>query len=195
VEPLAGLIDQLHQLGRLTDTDLDPVGVVILELIARLTTAVPSFVGLTVTMPGSTGPTLTAAPPPGRRVSTSLRFSLTRPDARSTRFTLYAHQPGALVDLDADLTHLGRHPDRHDQRTLTVTDIHLDHDLPAPILVTGLTGLDDQAVLHRAEGVLIERGATPDEAALQLRENATVAGLDPLPYARQVLTDCTTTDP
>ena len=187
--PMADLIAQLDVLGRDTGVDLDGLHDSVVELTDTLTTAVPSFLAVTVTPPGATCVlTLAAVAAADRPARTSLGFSLPQRGGHPTRLTLYAAQPGALVDLDADLSYLLRHAsDRPDGGERTATDIRLDQDLPAPTLVPGLTGLDEQATLDRAEGALIDHGVHPDQATDQLRRRAATAGLDPHPYARRLL--------
>jgi hypothetical protein len=190
VDPLAALIGQLHELGRGAGDDPDELSASVQELTARMTAAVPSFLGVTVTMPGETGRlTLTAVgPPTDRPACTSLSFSVPQRDGGTGRITAYAHQPGTFVDLHADLTYL-HETTRHQpgRSRAAVLEIDLDRDLPAPSLVPGLVGLDERSTLDRAEGALINQGADPDDAQSQLRRQATAAGMDPHTYARQLL--------
>ena len=182
------LTEQLRNLTRDTGTGLDLLGLSIDALTTRLSEAIPSFLGMTVTMTTASGDlTLTAVGPVAQRTPrTSLRFSILRPAGGHARVVFYAHQPGALVDLDADLISLGRQPNGG-ASSPTAADVHLDQDLVAHALVPGVAGLEDQAVLSRAEGALIDRGAEPDQAASQLQQQAVAAGLDLHTYARQLL--------
>lgn len=176
--------------------DLDTLAASVLDLTACLGTAVPSFLGLTVTTNPSTSTdtqagtvTLTAVGAGADRPAiTSLGFSVLHRGTRPVRLTLYAHQAGALVDLDADLAYVSRPGHQPNPGAApTVVDVRLDHDLPAPTLAPGLIGWEGRSPLDRAEGVLIDQGVHPDNAASQLRLRATAAGLDLHAYAHQVL--------
>ena len=195
MDPTAALIAQLQRLGRSTGTDLHDVGVSVAELTAALTTAVPSFLGLTITLFHDTGSLTLAAVgrAADRAASTSLRCSILLEGGGWARLVLYADQPGALTDLDADLTYLGRHANGHTGRRVpAVTHVWVDQDLPAPALAPGLIGLEEQSALSRAEGALIEQGVHPDEAAWELHRRAAALGLDPHRYSHQVLNACVT---
>jgi hypothetical protein len=121
---------------------------------------------------------------------TSLRLALTTlgpgfdPDSR---IVLYAGQAGALVDLAADLDYLHRRrgpmdvPDR--------PPVVLDGDLPPESLVSGLSGLVEYATIHRAIGVLLDRGDSADLTQATLRRAAEVSGLSVSDYAARLLRD------
>jgi hypothetical protein len=161
-------------------------------LTSRLSTAVPSFLGLTVTLAGGHadgGDDLTLTAVAGAAegsAQTSLAFSTARPGGGSARFVLYARRPGALVDLQADLAYLGR-ADGTGRAGRAPADVLLDQDLPAPVLEPGLAGLSGRATLHRAEGALIDEGVGPEHAASELRRRAARAGSDLRAYAEELL--------
>jgi hypothetical protein len=159
-------------------------------LITSLNTAVPSFSGLIVNLRRHGHPvSLTAFDRlDGRAAATSLRWTTPHPgDREETSLTLYASRAGAFVDLAADLGYLLRgRPHLHDR--WRVEDlIRLDRDLPPPTQASGITGVDELAVINQATGVLIDRGAHPEQAILDLARHAAAAGLDPYTYARTLL--------
>lgn len=178
------------QLDRLvTDLDADGVGLVpreLEELVTSLSTTIDSFSGLTLTVVHDGQPvTVTAlGPPEDEPPRTSLRWTPDpQPGAAPAELILYAGTPGAFVDLAADLSYV-----RSRRTGATVTpDVRLDLDLPPPSPVSDLTGLDELALLNRACGVLMERGADPDDAMAELVRQAETSGLDRYGYARLVL--------
>jgi hypothetical protein len=120
---------------------------------------------------------------------------------RGSKTVLYAHTPGALVDLAADLGYAlnapvvstrpaidGVNPDDDElaplgaERRLVLNADPLPHTA-----VSGITGMSELSAINRAVGMLIERGHTPDSAHRTLRDRATAAGVDPHVYAAQLL--------
>ena len=94
----------------LDDPDSDVVESVV-QLSADVRSAIPSCLGLTVTVPDSdplfTFTTVEDDVEPGD-VRTSLMLALSH-DGAGARVVLYAGTPGAFVDLAADLSWLARH--------------------------------------------------------------------------------------
>lgn len=85
----------------------------------------------------------------------------------------FADNPGAFVDLAADLTYAFG---------LAAPVIVLDAHQPST-LVSGLAGVEDAATIDRAIGALIERGHHPDRALGRLRELATASRVGVAAYA------------
>jgi hypothetical protein len=188
-----GTTHLLDQLGRL----LADVGAPSVDLsrsldalLTSLNTAIPSFSGLIVNVRRHGHPvTLTAFDPPdGRTAATSLRWAAPQLGTDGeTSLTLYAGRAGAFVDLAADLGYVLRgRPHLTDGRR-SEDLIRLDRDLPPPSLSSGVTGLEELATINRATGVLIERGAHPQQAMHELARHAAAAGLDHYTYARTLL--------
>jgi hypothetical protein len=159
-------------------------------LLTSLNTTIPSFTGLIVNVQRHSHPvTLTALDRwDGRAAATSLRWTIPHPGTDGeTSLTLYAGRAGAFVDLAADLGYLLRgRPHLTDGRPAEDL-IRLDRDLPPPSLSSGITGLEELSTINRATGVLIERGAHPQQAMRDLARHAAAAGLDHYTYARTLL--------
>jgi len=157
------------QLGALTVV-LDEPGAdlqTILDvLVDDLSAAVSSFLGLRMTLhPLDECPvTLTTMDTDPLMAGACLSLSLGRPTSESQDGTVvfYAGNPGAFVDLAADLQRV------HGQ-------VHLDDQLPSAGDRTdrpGITGLAEHSVVNQAIGVLITRGHIPGEAYAELRRRA-----------------------
>ena len=159
-------------------------------LDVQLRTAVASYQGLRLTLVlGGWPVTLTSfGATDGASPVTSLGLAVSTlgpafdPDSR---IVFYAGRPGALVDLAAELSYLHRRsrpaarPDR--------PPVVLDGDLPPDSVVSGLSGLVEYATIHRAIGVLLDRGQSPDEADATLRGAAETTGLTIPHYAARLL--------
>jgi hypothetical protein len=93
----------------------------------------------------------------------------------------YAGNPGAFVDLAADLSFaLGLGPDV----------VALDQDLTPisdPAGLTGLTGLAEMSQVNQAIGILIERGHVPHSARTELHRLANLAQTTPPAAAQQLM--------
>jgi hypothetical protein len=157
------------QLGALTVV-LDEPGAdlqTILDvLVDDLSAAVSSFLGLRMTLhPLDECPvTLTTMDTDPLMAGACLSLSLGRPTSEGQDGTVvfYAGNPGAFVDLAADLQRV------HGQ-------VHLDDQLPSAGDRTdrpGITGLAEHSVVNQAIGVLITRGHIPGEAYAELRRRA-----------------------
>lgn len=97
--------------------------------------------------------------------STSLLIPLAAVTCGDTTGTLvlYAANPGAFVDLAADVSHaLGIDP----------TTMILDAHLPAPVDGDARPGLDRRVVINQAIGILMGRGHTPESASDELQRLA-----------------------
>jgi hypothetical protein len=159
------------QLGALTAALDDPgtdLETILDVLVDDLTAAVSSFLGLRMTLhqPDGCPVTLTTM---GADTARTAGACLTLPLGRSTdegpgggTVVFYARNPGAFVDLAADLQRV------HGQ-------VDLDGQLPSSgdqPRRAGITGLAEHSVLNQAIGVLITRGHTPAEAQRELRRRA-----------------------
>jgi hypothetical protein len=169
----------------LDDPDVD-LGAALESLAAALQRAVASYRAMTMTIvldgrelsftvQRHDGPNA-AEPKP----ATSLLIPLaagtgTRP---TSTLVLYAANPGAFVDLAADLSHaLSAGPDA----------LVLDAHLPAPAPSSRLDGLDGQVLVNQAIGVLVGRGHTPEAAGEELHRLADLDHGDLHAAAAQIL--------
>jgi hypothetical protein len=156
-EPGADVLHSLHQLG------------------VDAQAAVPSYLGLSVTVDGSDPPLTFTTLEDGaaENVRTSLRLTLPGiGDGRAAPLValiLYAGTPGTFVDLAADLAWLtGRPPG----------DFVLDQHLSLPAGSGTGTYLRTASVINQAIGVLIGRGYTPGQADRELNTRAGGTGID-----------------
>jgi hypothetical protein len=173
-EPGADVLDTLHQLG------------------VDAQAAVPTYLGLRVTVDGSDPPFTFTTVEDGTAddVRTSLRLTL--PGVGSGRASpsvaviLYAGTPGTFVDLTADLAWLtGRPP----------SDFALDQHLSGPAGSDTGTYLRTESIINQAIGVLIGRGYTPEQAHRELDIQADSVGTDRHATAQFILDTLTAEDP
>ncbi len=144
------------------------------QLAADATAAVPTFLGLSVTVAGSDPPctftTLVEGAGTGD-IRTSLRLALSGlgdvgPPA--VVLVLYAGSLGTFVDLTADLAWLTAQP---------LCDFVLDQHLPASAEQGSATGLFEASVINQAVGALIGQGCTPEQAERHLTAEGVDAGI------------------
>ena len=174
-EPGADVLHTLHQLG------------------VDAQAAVPTYVGLSMTVDGSDPPFTFTTLEDGTadNVRTSLRLTLQARvgDGRaapSVALILYAETPGTFVDLAADLAWLtGRPP----------SDLALDQHRSVPAGSDAGTSLRAASVINQAIGVLIGRGYTPRQAHSKLDTQADGAGTDRYTTAQFILDTLTAEDP
>jgi hypothetical protein len=173
-EPGADVLHSLHQLG------------------VDAQAAVPTYLGLSVTVDGSDPPFTFTTLEDGAAddVRTSLRLTLPGvSDGRaspSVALTLYAGTPGTFVDLTADLAWLtGRPP----------SDFALDQHLSVPAGSDAGTYLRAASVINQAIGVLIGRGYTPGQAHRELATQADGWGTDRHTAAQFILDTLTAENP
>lgn len=150
-------------------------------LIDDLTSAVPSFLGLTVIIGSSSGPVTIASTDLShvRPVGSSLQLPLhlMAEVERGSVVVFYAAQPGAFADLAAATRRA------FDLDGQVVIDQHL----------TGVDpdekpwAFDEASVINRAIGVLIGRGQPPNEAHLTLARLAADQGITRAAAARGLL--------
>jgi hypothetical protein len=173
-EPGTDVLHSLHQLG------------------VDAQAAVPTYLGLSVTVDGSDPPfaftTLEDGAADG--VRTSLRLMLPGVgDGRaspSVALILYAGTPGTFVDLTADLAWLTGRPSG---------DFVLDQHLSVPAGSDAGTYLRTASVINQAIGVLIGRGYTPGQADSELDTQADGARTDRHTAAQFILDTLTAADP
>jgi hypothetical protein len=145
------------------------------QLMADATAAIPTFLGLSVTVDGS-DPLFTFAAfvedVGTGDVRTSLRLVLPGVgDAGllpGVVLVLYAGSPGTFVDLAADLAWLTARP---------LSDFVLDRHLPAPAERGAATSLFEASIINQAIGALIGRGYTPEQAERHLTAEGDDAGI------------------
>ena len=183
-------------LGILTAA-LDEPGTDVLHTLHQLgvdaQAAVPTYVGLSMTVDGSDPPFTFTTLEDGTadNVRTSLRLTLQARvgDGRaapSVALILYAETPGTFVDLAADLAWLtGRPP----------SDLALDQHRSVPAGSDAGTSLRAASVINQAIGVLIGRGYTPRQAHSKLDTQADGAGTDRYTTAQFILDTLTAEDP
>jgi hypothetical protein len=183
-------------LGILTAA-LDEPGADVLHSLHRLgidaQAAVPTYLGLSVTVGGSDPPFTFTTLEDGAagNIRTSLRLTLLAGVGGSRApplviLILYAGTPGTFVDLTADLAWLtGRPP----------SDFALDQHLSLPAGSDTGTSLRAASVINQAIGVLIGRGYTPRQAHSTLDTQADGAGTDRYTAAQFILDTLTAEDP
>jgi hypothetical protein len=133
-------------------------------VVARLRTAVPSFLALTMTVTHD-GQVLAFSVGDGAATvaGSSVLIPLPGPPTGNSTLTLYALTPGAFIDLAADLSFaLG----------IELTAISVDTDLRIPSGTAGLTGASAHRAINQAIGILIDRGHTAETARHELRRLA-----------------------
>jgi hypothetical protein len=183
-------------LGILTAA-LDEPGTDVLHTLHQLgvdaQAAVPTYLGLSVTVDGSDPPFAFTIIEDGA-VTDDVRTSLwlTLPgvgDGRaspSVALILYAETPGTFVDLTADLAWLtGRPP----------SDFVLDQHLSGPARPGTATYLRTPSVINQAIGVLIGRGYTPEQAHRELDIQADIASTERRTTAQIILDTLAGEDP
>lgn len=177
-------IEQLAELSDALDEDGTDLQAVLSVLVDDLTTAVPSFLGLTMTfppdVPDGEGVTLNFLPAErADAVSTTLMVPLQALGVSGAGGTVvfYAGRLGAFVDLAVD-TRLAYGIDGQ---------VRLDQHLPSANLPPGVFGHTAASKINRAIGVLLGRGHTPEEArsVLHRRANQDRVALDAV--AQQLL--------
>ena len=177
---LADLSEALEDSG----TDLQAVLAV---LIDDLRSAVPSFLGLRMTITqqrtGADGLTLNFLPPAlADQVIATLMMPLNALGVSSPGSTVifYAARSGAFVDLAAD----ARFAYQLDGQVV------LDGHLPSPdnpAIPSGIFGFAEASSIDQAIGILIARGQTPDNALTVLRRQAEQSAIPLHLAARHVL--------
>lgn len=178
----AGLIADLHLLNEMLEDSpsgtAPDIAATLTLLMSEAWLAVPSSLGLTVLLPQVGEPwleiTTIESDSDRERIRASMRFSVHgdsttgAPDMDAIELILYAAQPGAFVDLAADLTWLTQRPWR---------DFRVDEDLMGPRETSGARALTSWSTINQARGLLINGGLTIDEADAKLDDRAASRGI------------------
>jgi hypothetical protein len=159
------------------------------RLAANAAFAIPTYLGLSVTVSGSVPPfaftSLNDGVVPGD-VRTSLGLTLPSAGGAGARqavtLVLYAGSPGTFVDLAADVAWLTTRPS---------TDFALDQHLQSLAEKIIATGLLEVSTINQAIGVLIGEGHTPEEAEEQLTSLTADAGISRHAVALRILAGLT----
>lgn len=164
---LAAVLARLAVASDISATELE---LVFADLAADVRAAVPSYLGMAVTVDGAAGAvTFAALDPvaPGEPpiVEASLDLTVTHPGVPApgpVTITLYAGAAAGFATLAAELSVVAR---------ALAIEVALDRHLgrlPAP----GGPDLESAATIERAVGALVDRGQDPAEALAALRERA-----------------------
>jgi hypothetical protein len=177
VEIPAVLAADLNALATALDGSGSELEQLLGALVDDLRVAVDSYLGLMLTMVLDERPlTLVTMVWPDElaqpgAVGSSVSMSLAGlPDAGSgSELVLYAAEPGAFVDLAADVAFALGQP-----LSTIVFDAHLRPPAPSG----GISGLAELMRLNRAVGILINRGFTAEGAQLELHRRARIGRVD-----------------
>lgn len=148
-------------------TDLEEL---LAGLSGRMRRAVPSCVGLSMTLMMDGFPLTLATVDEVAEVAASMSLPLSAlgtADPGSV-VVFYSTHPGAFVDLAADSAFALGDGDRL---------VLLDDDLHPPATTSGIGGLDALSAVNRAVGYLIGDGWTHEEAHTELHRRARTAGV------------------
>lgn len=180
---LAASLELLNE--ALEDPDVD-FAADVAALTAAARNAVHSYLGLTIIFSGDPAVAITVFAEPGPMPATraSLRMPMPGNDIGDVGvvFILYASQPGAFVDLAADLAWMSAR---------TSTQFVLDQHLQPHAQPDGTVTLRDAMLINQAIGVLISRGATPDAALRDIDALTARDGIDRTAAAASILATLT----
>lgn len=202
----SALTERLSVLTMSLDSPGADLQAVLDVLTDDLRAAIPSFLGLTVTLDQVGGPvTLTAVNLDlALAAEASLEIPLDAINGSATGGTMvcYARQSGSFVTLAetgrgcrVDGRVLGRRSgpeagagtERHVRPTRGIRPGRQLPSGPDPAEPVGVSGLGDLTVVNRAIGVLISRGDSPAEAHVELLHRAARGALSLPDVARKVL--------
>jgi hypothetical protein len=180
---------QLSALSTALDDQRIDLRAVVGALAADVAAAVPSFLGLTMTLLLDGRPVTVMAVEADRAAAAgaSLRLPLDplAGAAPGSSVVFYAGRPGAFVDLAADTCYAyGLDGD-------VVLDGHLTPPPRAVQAHPGVYGSDEMTVINQAIGVLIEHGRLPGEAHEELLRRAAQHGRCLPSVAEDLLTENT----
>jgi hypothetical protein len=177
------------ELGYLTAA-LDEADADVVESLRRLTAgaaiAIPTFLGLSVTVLGSDPEFAFTAFVDGAGagdVGTSLRLALPGVDASLLSpvvVVFYAGSPGTFVDLAADLAFL---------TARALSDFAIDQHLPGPAEQACATNFFEASIINQAVGVLIDRGYTPEQAERHLEVESIGTGISRYAVGLRILAE------
>ena len=172
--------DHLDALSDALDGSGDDLRAILDVLIDDLKAAVPSFVGLSVTVDVDGHPlTVQAMTSPSAGASMLLPLQPLTGLSVGSHLIFYARHPGAFAELAAD--------------TRAVYgldgDVVLDAHLPAPerSQPDGTDTLRQRSEIDQAIGVLIDQGHPPEHARTELYTRAAAAGCGVHDAARHIL--------
>ena len=166
------LVEQLVALTEALDNPGTDLQAALSVLTDDLIAAIPSFLGLAMTLCLDGSPVAVTAADAGVELATAARTTLRLPlppiagTDPASQVVFYAADRGAFADLAAD-ARTGFNLDGQ-----VVLDGHLPTAATAPKL-TGIDGLTEFSATNQAIGVLIGQGNTPSEAHAELRRSAT----------------------
>jgi hypothetical protein len=159
------------------------------QLTADAAAAIPTFLGLSVTVDGSDLPFMFTTFVEGVGTGdarTSLRLALPGGDDAGLLpvvvLVFYAGSPGTFVDLAADFAWL---------TARTLSDFVLDQHLPAPAERGAATSLFEVSVINQAIGALIGEGYTPEQAERHLAAEGADAGISRYAVGLRILAGLT----
>jgi hypothetical protein len=175
VEIAAALAADLSILTAALDEPGTDVADSLRRLVADATAAIPTFLGLSVSVDGTDPPfTFTTFVIGVGAVDVRTSLSLALPGVGDVGLppalvvVLYAGSPGTFVELAADLAWLTARP---------LSDFVLDQHLPDPAGTGATTRLSETSVINQAIGALIGRGYTPEQAVRHLTAEGAKAGI------------------
>lgn len=182
------LVLHLAELSEALDDSGADLQAVLAVLVDDLRAAVPSFLGLRMTIMhrdghAPDGLTLNFLPPAlAGDVASTLLMPLDQlgVSAPGSTVIFYAARSGAFVDLAAD----ARFAYQLDGQV--VVDGHLPTP-DGPTIPSGIFGLAEASTINQAVGVLIAQGHTSERALLMLRERARESAIGLHQAARHVL--------
>ncbi len=198
--------EDLILLSQALDGQAVGLGAGVSALCASVSLSVPSFLGLTLLLPGPPPRStdghdpvrLTFRMPLGNRALTPRSSLLLTPAHGSARMppgavgrdrtpmiVLYAERPGAFVDLAADVSWLAG-----TDRSGAVLDRHLDPPPWSGLAETRVVaggGVEAESAVNQALGFLIASGRTPEQASADLDTAAGRRDGGRLGAARQLL--------
>ncbi|MCW2539382.1 MAG: hypothetical protein JWN95_1107 [Frankiales bacterium] len=170
MEISAALAADLRTLTTALDQPNEDIESAVANLATGLAATVDSYLGFTITTHAGGNPISFTVPrragshPP---VTGSFRISLTALGSGSPSdwLILYAANPGAFVDLAADLCWA---------LDIDINTVILDADADTGIELTATvnTGLTELSMINQAIGALTEEGLTVEQAAVELQHRA-----------------------
>jgi len=181
------VLAELALLSDVLDSPSFDISETLSRLVADVAASLPSFIGISILV-GDPETRLEVTTiensAQAARIRTSLRFPLREGDVAgahggaSGELIVFAAQPGALVDLAADLAWLTRLP---------LADARLDEDLGGPDSTSRERSLSRLSTINQALGVLMGGGLTQEESVAELATRAEKAGLDRHLVAAEIL--------
>jgi len=170
VENSPALVEGLTLLSDALDDPISDLQAVLSVLTDDLAAAIPSYLGLTVTLHVQDDSVILSTLNPGHedvRASLLLPLLPAGPSEGTGSVAFYSGTGGAFIDLADDAKWI------FNLHGPPVLDAHLPAAGSAPGGIRGLTALSD---LNQAVGVLVEDGHTPHDAHTELRRRAHHAG-------------------